>query len=204
MNNYDEAKEIYIKHGGSYFFMDRGDVPLFQKYKSFNVPKELEKQWDEEMFNNYMEEIENEKNMDKLWILFSAFVGISTKMHRVSGLSYVMDKLLTSDYDTFTNLKGVEIIFKDIKYFAYYEKDKTVEIAKKALDFLKDLQDKDITVSKDYYPNKESREGAFFSDEKIKKRIEDGIKEYTAKYEEIKNKTPEELFPEFMRKMFIK
>ena len=48
-DKFKEAKEVYMQHGGNYFFMDRGDIPLFQRYKSFNVPEELEKQWDKEM-----------------------------------------------------------------------------------------------------------------------------------------------------------
>jgi len=199
-NKYEEAKKIYIKHGGNYFFMDRGEVPLFEKYKSFNVPAEVEAEWNKEIKEDVLSKIKNEKNMHMLSMQFSRLRNISSKMKDINGLLFLKDILHSNGdkYDTFTNLMLIETIFTQIEFFTLRDKEMTVKIAEETLNFLKTLEKKPITVSKDYYPESETRTG-FLSDEELKERISSGIKEYTKIYEDMKNKSLEELFPHLLK-----
>jgi hypothetical protein len=171
-NNYKEAKEIYIKHGGNYFFMDRGDEPLFEKYKSFSVPKELEKQWDREIEEGLLLKIKNEKNMNMLRIYYSSLESLFARTKNIKGLLYLKNILYENRYDTFTSLLLTEAIFADIEYFILVDKALTLQISKETLDFLKKLLEGTITISSDY---------SFHSVEEIKKRINKRIKEYEDK-----------------------
>lgn len=144
MNNYEEAKKIYFAHNGNYFFMDRGDYPLLEKYKSFNVPKELEEQWDEEIKQNYISQIDREKDFTQIHFLCSNLLDISLKTKDFNGLSYVYALFAKNrkNYDCIMNIRMIEIIFKHIPEFSLLNETVSIEIGKKVLNFLEEIKNK--------------------------------------------------------------
>ena len=175
MSNYEEAKKIYFKYNGNFFFMDReGD---YEKYKSFNIAKDIEKQWDEEIKQNLMKKINEEKNFNMIRILISAFIDISLNTKNIEGLVYIKDFLLNKNtiFDTKTNMLIVGSIFKWGKHFKKLDLIITTNVMKEVLDILKGLLNKPITISEDY--NNEDVNQTTLNDIKI--LLQNKIKEYT-------------------------
>jgi hypothetical protein len=187
MAKYDEAKEIYFKHNGNYFFMDRGDESL-EKYKYFNVPKELEQEWDAEIKQKLVLKIEKEKNMQYFEIYCDNLLSISADTRSiedvdVKGLLFVYNTFVKkrNTLDTFTSILLIERIFFDVYYKRFKKADiiTTSRIMKESLEFLKSLLEKPITISKDYtFPLGKS------TDNDLKIRIQENIKEYTKIYDQ--------------------
>ena len=185
MSKYDEAKKIYFYYNGNFFFMDReGD---YEKYQAFNVPKTIEKEWTEELKDNYKKSIENEKNMQKFELSCNALIRISS--NTINGLADINSLLFVYNIfmerrdclDTYTIVKMIGVFFDDVgvKNFKKVSIITTARILKETLEFLKSLLDKPITISKDH---------EFFlkkpTNNDLKTQIRDDIQEYTKIYDQ--------------------
>jgi len=65
---YERAREIFVTHGGNTFHMER-DLVL-DEYKSYNVPKEIERKWaEEEIKESLIELYDNSDSGTRIAIL---------------------------------------------------------------------------------------------------------------------------------------
>ena len=174
-DKFQEAKEIYMQYGGNYFFMDRGDVALFQRYKSFNVPEELERQWDVEMYNSLTCKIPKENNFRQLVYMSASLLNLSRKLNTIQGLQFVYDFFIEhrNNFDVFTSLRLVESICGGMDDFSKIGRDKSLDIMKETINFLIKLESR-YKIEKNI-------------DEQLKQRIEDRKNEYILLYTKIVN-----------------
>jgi len=176
MGNYEEAKRMYLFYNGSHFFMERnGDI---EKYKSFEVPKEMEKLWDKDIKYAAIEKIKNEKNVNILRMLCAGLIDLSANKKDIEGLIFVKDLLIEkqSIFDTFTQILIIEALIRGINEFRKTDINKMLNtMIEEVICILKNLQLKTITVSKDYYINNILPEYAI--DDKLSSRISDDIQE---------------------------
>ena len=177
MNNYEEAKKIYFYYNGNFFFMDKeGD---YQKYQLFNIPRDLEKEWDKEIKKNIIFQINNEQNLQIKVQLCDKLLDISA--NKIDGnadmsiLKFINTMLHNNEhnFDTLTKVRLIELLFHKIYMSSFLRTDKilTMQILEEEVSFLKEILEKPIIISKDY--------DAVNDEEKIKKRIYEDITEYT-------------------------
>jgi hypothetical protein len=184
-HDYSEAKRMYLYYMGNGYFMAReGD---YDKYKSFNVPLEMEEQWDIEIRENLKKRILEEKNFNNLCSLCSALVSKSSGTNVIDGLEFVYKVFIERHdiLDTFTNILLIECIFRESENFIKIDRKITFLILKDTLDFLIKLEKKPIVTSKDYNNSDGSRPD-YLNEENIIKRIKQDIKKYSDMYYKLK------------------
>jgi hypothetical protein len=184
--NYDEAKRMYLYYMGNAFFMSKeGD---YNKYKSFNVPESMEKQWDVEITKDLEQKIQLEKNFNQLRSFCSALLSQSSGLKNIKGLDFVYNTVFVKKrymLDTFTNILLVEIIFINADEFIKLDRKKTLSILKETLNYLISLENKEITVSKDYL-NSDGTMPDNLADNELLSRILQDIKEFSDLYSRLK------------------
>lgn len=67
MHPMDRARELFFKYEGSRFYMSRDDVE--HEYRSYAVPKQLEKQWLEELTATKLNMLEEGNNWSVVYFL---------------------------------------------------------------------------------------------------------------------------------------
>jgi hypothetical protein len=182
VQKYEEAKKLYNHYNGSRYFMQHEDD--LDKYISFNVPKEIERQWHDEIEMDMLNAIKHERNLEKLQMFCSNFISITD----INGLVFLRNFLLNNSkyFDTFTNIRLVESLFDRMRLFAKMNKTISLKVMKETLCFLSELVKEPIVVSTDYY-NENGTKPEYLSKEKLIKRMNSRIKEYSNLYEKIKN-----------------
>lgn len=185
IKNYNEAKKFYFDALGDYFFMDRNDPPSsFERYKSFNIPKEIEIKWNEEIKKEKKSKLIAETNMQWFIAYCDNLLMICYRTKDITGLVFINDILKKKEdkLDTFSCLLLIEAIFrynfKDINLL------ETEKVLKNTLSVLKKLQKKQITISTDFY-EKNGNKLDYLNDENIKKRILNDINKFSKIYEHI-------------------
>lgn len=72
MGDMSEAKQLFLKYGGSLFHMDREGE--YQRYKCFGVSRELEEAWIEELRSDLLRSIANEDDGVKIRLAIRTLV----------------------------------------------------------------------------------------------------------------------------------
>ena len=173
-----EAKKLFIKYNGSYFQMDRDGV--YTTYEKFNVPKEIEAKWKNELLGNVMERLQKETKKDKIndnliqycsmcsnWRIFEAFEALAF---------YIINNIKV--LDSFTLYIGVDGIFDILKEFKKMNthQNECFSIAEKVFYAFRDSIKDNISVSDDYAVA--GRIPDFLSYEKLQHRFYTSIKEW--------------------------
>ena len=185
-DKFKEAKEMYCFYNGNKFFMYQDEDSNRKKYESFMIPEELEKQWDKEIKADLLNKIENEKNLDIKRVYFSYLNDLSLKMKDIEGIIYLKNLLYRKElnFDSFTKILLIEIIFRWAEYFAKIDKEKMLQIMKESIDSLVKLEEEPITVSKDYFAASDLPD--YLTNTELKKRINNDKHKYILLYSQIK------------------
>lgn len=102
------AKELFFTYGGSKYQMAREEV--VHKYMSYNIPKEIELQWLNEMFDNDYSQL-NINDIDSL-LNISSFITMHTDF--VLNKLYLIEKYIDENLSRCINTKGVIILVHSI------------------------------------------------------------------------------------------
>ena len=102
------AKELFFTYGGSKYQMAREEV--VHKYMSYNIPKEIELQWLNEMFDKDYSQL-NINDIDSL-LNISSFITMHTEF--VLNKLYLVEKYIDENLSRCMNTKGVIILVLSI------------------------------------------------------------------------------------------
>ena len=173
MNNqeYAEARRIFDEYNGSYFQMEREGV--YKNYKRFDVPKELEKSWIDEIQNNIRQKLNLEQNGNEIVSFFSKLNQIACHNNDMDSISYLVEFAENNQHklDSFSNVILAESILNSIGNFDHKYRQSVVN---SALSLLKNLSKTQIRISDSYKEN-----GIFpdyIAESKIAERIDRNIK----------------------------
>ena len=179
------AKEIYRNTFGKHFHMWQDEVLV--EYEAYQIPKDVERRWCDEILNEIMNEICNSQNMKvKQHALFKygqfannfsdeiALIKMGTYLEKNSG------KL-----DTFTIYMGVIYYMEDLhELLKCADADKEskvacIQMAQRLMQILKQELEKGIIISSDFYVNGKLPD--YLSKEKLQIRIKDSLCEWKRK-----------------------
>ena len=152
------GRKLFFRFGGNTHYMWQEGV--YNEYKKLKIPKEIEKMWRQELFEDTKKQLHNETSIYKKVILVGTLLnyGINTDVV----VSIIVD-LLNSEIDTFSKI----LLCEELKRCFYNEKNTSglIEI----LEMQKqNMLSKDITIDEKYFLN---MSGYDFSDFNIRKRI---------------------------------
>ena len=169
--DYSEARKIFEEYNGSFFFMDRDGE--YQKYKGFQVPREIEASWISERKTDIVEKLYSETDESKVAELFSQYRVMVIQDSDEKGLLFMLEFAGDNQekWDTFTNVRVAETILDSINGFNNKYKTTAINIS---LRILKSIKDSDFRVSDCY------KEIGYLTDcleeDKIRERINRNIK----------------------------
>ncbi|MDE6566190.1 MAG: hypothetical protein K2K70_00480 [Lachnospiraceae bacterium] len=55
----EEAKEMYLKYDCSSYFMAREDQSFYEEYRKLNIPKEMQEEWRQELFDHLKDQLKS-------------------------------------------------------------------------------------------------------------------------------------------------
>ena len=144
---YTEAKLLFTRYGGSHFHMARDTV--YDCYRSFDVPKEMEDAWRREMKRSYLCRLREECDEREIGMLFSRICDILEYDKDVNGMSSMIEYARNNQswLDTLTNVKIAEIVLNVV---ANFEINYRYSMIKKALDLLRALKEADFRIAEGY------------------------------------------------------
>jgi len=145
----------------------------YQKYKDFNVPKEIEAEWISDRKNNITEKLYSETNESEIALLFSQYGETVSQAVDENALSFMLEFVEKNQnkWDSFTNVRVVESILNSVNRFDTKHKQTTI---KKSLDLLRNVTKTAFHVSDCYKVN-----GVFpdyTAENKIAERVNRNIK----------------------------
>ena len=174
-DRYREAKEIYFKYGGNSFFMTReGD---YEHYKSFAVPKEVEKEWMREYRDTLFAKLHAETSGDGLTLIISSI--ISTVSKDSSDVLVTLSEFIQANkesFDFFTSILIAEALLKAVKFYGHEDSVSAATVAL-SLQILKKLLERPVTIANDYLESQHMA-GYDFSKENLEKRIKNTLLEW--------------------------
>jgi hypothetical protein len=162
--NIEKGKSIFFQYNGSYFGMDHDGVG--HDYRKCNIPKDIEYKWLDEIKNELVKMIMNEKDNQKLTTYFYIFsnLNISDDIK----VKTIFNYLNNHNLDTFSSILICENL-KDI-----LKNCTSNEIKKEIKDFIivfhNKLNSKRITVDNSHINNPYMKQYDF-SDNNIRKRL---------------------------------
>ena len=182
MNTRDIAKEIFMKYGGSHFFMAReGEYEL---YKSFNISNEQERLWIKEFQKKLLCQLQDEDVASDVSHLLVDLCQSIIEYKDVECLPELLAVIKTKKdrVDSFTQMRMAESLLGIVESFIKRNlKDHhVIQKSKKfALNILKNILKKPITVGSSYiklgYLQDEIKEY------NIKERVNSEIKKWEQK-----------------------
>lgn len=148
--NYDEAKEIFIKYNGSHFQMEREFE--YSKYKSYRVPKEMERTWINELEEKKFDMLEIESNESIIVDILIDLEQILVQYKDENGLLLIVKyaKNITK-FDTFTKLIIAEIILNIIRELKL--NNSQIDAINFAITILEDICIEPVTISQSHLNN---------------------------------------------------
>lgn len=138
-----EAKEIYMKFGGSLFHMEREGE--YENYKKYCVTKEQENIWDNEYQNELLSKVANEDIVSDLFLqLINTLRRTGNIKHIQMFLEFVNAKL--DKMDTFSKLLVSEGVLGIVKSLMKDNEPDKTRIALEAKRFVHDILSKSIVL----------------------------------------------------------
>ncbi len=171
------AKDIFFKYYGSYFYMQR-DGQL-TKYLSYNIDKNTEKMWGREYEEELIEKIRKGTSVDDyMFILYNLMIEIGDYECLVHFFTILEEVLEQSD--SFIKILIAESLQKIIKNFMRNnigDRKKLDDYRNITINIFRDVTTQPIVLSE------ETRKKTFafdvLSEENLRKRAKEGIKEFT-------------------------
>lgn len=172
----NEAKELFLKYGGSYFHMER-DGQL-TKYKGYSIDASTEKEWLREYQEEIISKIQAGNSMDVyLTRLCSVMRQIKDDEYLETLFSTLGESLKNAD--TFVKLRIAEELQEVIKFFVTNnigDMYKLSDYKNLTIDILRKVISQPIVISED------TRKNVAFEDtlreESIRQRAENKLKEF--------------------------
>ena len=168
--NFEDAKAVFDKYDGSYYQMVRDGQ--YEKYKRYCVPKSLEKEWLKSKQNAEYKELLRSKNMYKTAHAFDMYCHFTSLLGDKNGIriaeEYISDNMTIQD--TWTLIREISTYTDLLRAFKAFDHKKKAKIIK----FLKELLERNITISDDY-----KKDGVFpdyLTEEKVREDIVRQIK----------------------------
>lgn len=168
--NFEDAKAVFDKYDGSYYQMVRDGQ--YEKYKRYCVPKSLEKEWLKSKQNAEYKELLRSKNMYKTAHAFDMYCHLTSLLGDKNGIriaeEYISDNMTIQD--TWTLIREISTYTDLLRAFKAFDHKKKAKIIK----FLKELLERNITISDDY-----KKDGVFpdyLTEEKVREDIVRQIK----------------------------
>jgi len=108
--DYMEAKKLFFEYGGSKFGMWHERV--IEKYESFNVPKELERQWEEEVLNKLNQKMEMDCTPRQKRVIIQNYFHKNREFNQKDSINFLKkNREKLKDMDDFSKLIVIELIF---------------------------------------------------------------------------------------------
>lgn len=159
-----QAELLFFRYGGNKFVMYQNDD--LKKYEGYHIPKEIEDQWLEIIFKDYVTEVENYSNSLDLIINISSLVNLGIKESET--ISLIISILNTKLLDSFTAISICEEMKKIIKSS---KSSDNISLIKNEITINHDkLLSAPITIANEHSSLSYMKDYDF-SDENIKKRI---------------------------------
>ncbi len=154
----EEAKELFLKYNGNYFYMEKDGV--LTKYKSFGIDKNLEESWLNEYQEHMIKQIEKGNSVE---VYVSKVCDIIRQRKDVKYLSLLLNVLDSKlkYLDSFVKLVIAEDLNITNNYLIENDFEKTEELNKSCkivFDIVEDI------VSKEIYISSETRDKVLFED----------------------------------------
>ena len=86
-----QAKEFFMAMGCSGFHMDREHPERYSEYKKLNISTQTEKEWIQEQFSKYYDQIMEASDANSLWILHSAMERLLASISSQVALSKMLN-----------------------------------------------------------------------------------------------------------------
>lgn len=153
VNTVDIAKEIFMKYGGSHFFMAReGEYEL---YKSFNISNEQESLWIKEYQKKLLCQLQDEDVASDISHLLVDLCQSIIEYKDIECLTELLAviKSKKDSVDSFTQIRMAESLLGIVESFTKrnLENHHVIQKSKKfALNILKNILKKPITVGSSY------------------------------------------------------
>ena len=91
MDRLKAAKEMFLKYGGSHYFMDNNGE--YELYKSFGISREQEQIWIREHQSNLIRRLRRESDAEISKVLISALVSAMEQDDELSALPVLFDEI---------------------------------------------------------------------------------------------------------------
>lgn len=152
-DNIQIAKNIFIKYRGSHFHMKREGE--YEFYKNLGASKEQEEFWAKEMHKDILTKIEYTNSVSSLVSKLSEISSSIAQFRDIDNLQLMLDIVESKSkiIDSFSKMRIAEEILGIVETFSNRgaKGDNIISHAKQlAIDILKDLIDKPITVDPSY------------------------------------------------------
>ena len=172
----NEAKEIFLKYGGSYFHMDR-DGQL-TKYKGHNIEESTEKVWLKEYQEEIIAQIQAGNSIE---VYLNRLCSVMRQIKDDEYLETLFNTLEKSlkNADSFVSLRIAEELQEVIKFFATNnigDMKKLVNYKNLTIDIFRKLTSKPIVISHDTRKNVAFEEN--LREESIRQRAERKLREF--------------------------
>ena len=115
-NSLEEAKNMFIKYNGSHFFMSREDD--YEKYKGYNISKEQELIWINEIQQKNISEIKSGLlDAENIANRFSAILSSLRTHKNIELIPIIVDtiKNLSGRLDSFSKMRISECILETVR-----------------------------------------------------------------------------------------
>ena len=172
----NEAKEIFLKYGGSYFHMDR-DGQLI-KYKGHDIEESTEKVWLKEYQEEIIAQIQAGNSIEVYLNRLCSVVRQIKDDEYLETLFNTLEKSL-KNADSFVSLRIAEELQEVIKFFATNnigDMKKLVNYENLTIDIFRKLISKPIIISQDTRKNVAFEEN--LREESIRQRAERKLREF--------------------------
>lgn len=154
-NSLEEAKKMFIKYNGSHFFMSREDD--YEKYKRYNISKEQELIWINEIQQkNILEITGGLLDAENIANRFSAILSSLRTHKNIELIPIIFDtiKNLSRILDSFSKMRIAECMLETVRSLSFnkeLEKNKRIgEMRVFAVNILKDVSQNAIVVDPAY------------------------------------------------------
>ena len=127
--DWEKGKKIFYEHNGNTFYIE---FDLGDEYEKCNIPKEVENEWHQDIYEKLKREIEHASetpgfNAEKIWSVIFTFLDMNVpEEKRVLPVLQFLDK---AKCDTFLRILVCEDLRKCQKYIKSVALNEKVEVA---------------------------------------------------------------------------
>ena len=168
--DYTEAKKLFFEYGGLKFGMWHEGV--IKKYESFNVPKKLERQWQQKILEEWREKMKLDHPPLKKWVIISNYFHRNREFSQKDSIEFLKEnKDQMQDMDDLSKLIVIELIF-DYSLPEKPKKRKTVieKCVKRLYDMLEKEAKGEFVIDESYYEQGQIPD--YLTDGKLKERLD--------------------------------